>query len=60
MTYSAPVVSSTTSYTVTVTVTASFPTGEVLTQDVSFTVNVDPILSFTNAATSGTLSVKGA
>ena len=60
VTYSAPVVSSTTSYTVTVTVTASFPTGEVLTQDVSFTVNVDPVLSFTNAATSGTLSVKGA
>ena len=28
--------------------------------DVTFTVTVDPVLSFTNASTSGTLSVKGA
>ena len=60
VTYSAPVVSSTTSYTVTVTVTGTFAQGGNLTQDVSFTVTVDPVLSFTNAATSGTLSVKGA
>ena len=60
VTYTAPTVSSTTSYTVTVTVTGTFAQGGNLTQDVSFTVTVDPVLSFTNAATSGTLSVKGA
>ena len=60
VTYSAPSVSSTVQYTVTVTVTASYPDGSSLSRDVSFTVTVDPVLSFTNAATSGTLSVKGA
>ena len=60
VTYSAPVVSSTANYTVTVTVTASYPDGSSVSQVVSFTVTVDPVLSFTNAATSGTLSVKGA
>ena len=60
VTYTAPTVSSTTSYTVTVTVTGTFAQGGNLTRDVSFTVTVDPVLSFTNAATSGTLSVKGA
>ena len=60
MTYTAPSVSSTTSFTVTVTVTGTFAQGGNLTRDVSFTVTVDPVLSFTNAATSGTLSVKGA
>jgi uncharacterized repeat protein (TIGR02543 family) len=60
VTYTAPSVSSTTSYTVTVTVTGTFAQGGNLTRDVSFTVTVDPVLSFTNAATSGTLSVKGA
>ena len=60
VTYTAPSVSSTTSYTVTVTVTGTFAQGGSLTRDVSFTVTVDPVLSFTNAATSGTLSVKGA
>lgn len=60
VTYTAPTVNSTTSYTVTVTVTASFPQGGTLSQDVSFSVSVDPVLSFTNAATNGTLSVKGA
>ena len=60
VTYSAPSVSSTAQYTVTVTVTASYPDGSSLSRDVSFTVTVDPVLSFTNAATSGTLSVKGA
>jgi hypothetical protein len=45
---------------VTVTVTGTFAQGGNLTRDVSFTVTVDPVLSFTNAATSGTLSVKGA
>ena len=60
VTYAAPSVSSTAQYTVTVTVTASYPDGSSLSRDVSFTVTVDPVLSFTNAATSGTLSVKGA
>ena len=60
VTYTAPHVSSTTSFTVTVTVTGTFAQGGNLTRDVSFTVTVDPVLSFTNAATSGTLSVKGA
>ena len=60
VTYTAPTVNSTTSYTVTVTVTGTFAQGGNLTRDVSFTVTVDPILSFTNVATSGTLSVKGA
>ena len=60
VTYKAPTVSSTTSYTVTVTVTATFGDGQTMSRDVSFSVSVDPILSFTNAATSGTLSVKGA
>ncbi len=60
VTYTAPTVNATTSYSVTVTVTASFATGDVLTKDVSFSTTVDPVLSFTNAATSGTLSVKGA
>ena len=60
VTYTAPSVSSTTSFTVTVTVTGTFAQGGNLTRDVSFTVTVDPVLSFTNAATSGTLSVKGA
>ena len=60
VTYTAPTVNSTTSYTVTVTVTGTFAQGGNVTQDVSFTVTVDPVLSFTNAATSGTLSVKGA
>ena len=60
VTYGAPVVSSTSTYTVTVTVTASYPDGSSLSRDVSFSVTVDPVLSFTNAATSGTLSVKGA
>ena len=60
VTYTAPTVNSTTSYTVTVTVTGTFAQGGNLTQDVSFTITVDPVLSFTNAATSGTLSVKGA
>ena len=59
VTYEAPSVTATTSYTVTVTVTATFGDGQTLTEDVSFTVNVDPVLSFTNSATSGTLSVKG-
>ena len=60
VTYHAPTVSSTTSYTVTVTVTGTFGDGSTVSKDVSFTVSVDPVLSFTNAATSGTLSVKGA
>ena len=60
VTYTAPTVNSTTSYTVTVTVTGTFAQGGNITQDVSFTITVDPVLSFTNAATSGTLSVKGA
>lgn len=60
VTYGAPSVSSTQQYTVTVTVTATFSDGYTIVRDVSFTVTVDPILSFTNAATSGTLSVKGA
>ena len=60
VTYTAPTVSSTSSFTVTVTVTGTFAQGGNLTRDVSFTVTVDPVLSFTNAATSGTLSVKGA
>ena len=60
VTYTAPSVSSTTSFTVTVTVTGTFAQGGNLTRDVYFTVTVDPVLSFTNAATSGTLSVKGA
>ena len=60
VTYTAPSVSSTTSFTVTVTVTGTFAQGGNLTRDVLFTVTVDPVLSFTNAATSGTLSVKGA
>ena len=60
VTYTAPSVSSTTSFTVTVTVTGTFAQGGSLTRDVSFSVTVDPVLSFTNAATSGTLSVKGA
>ena len=60
VTYTAPTVSSTASFTVTVTVTGTFAQGGSLTRDVSFTVTVDPVLSFTNAATSGTLSVKGA
>ena len=60
VTYTAPSVSSTTSFTVTVTVTGTFAQGGSLTKDVSFSVTVDPVLSFTNSATSGTLSVKGA
>lgn len=60
VTYKAPTVSSTTSYTVTVTATATYGDGQTMSRDVSFTVSVDPVLSFTNAATSGTLSVKGA
>jgi len=60
VTYHAPTVSSTTSYTVTVTVTGTFGDGSTVSKDVSFTVSVDPVLSFTNASTSGTLSVKGA
>ena len=60
VTYTAPSVSSTTSFTVTVTVTGTFAQGGNLTRVVLFTVTVDPVLSFTNAATSGTLSVKGA
>ena len=60
VTYRAPTVSSTSQYTVTVTVTATFGDGQTMNRDVSFTVTVDPVLSFTNAATSGTLSVKGA
>ena len=60
VTYKAPTVTSTSSYTVTVTVTATFGDGQTMSKDVSFSVSVDPVLSFTNAATSGTLSVKGA
>ena len=60
VTYKAPTVSSTSTYTVTVTVTGTFAMGGNMTKDVSFTVTVDPVLSFTNASTSGTLSVKGA
>ena len=60
VTYTAPSVSSTTSFTVTVTVTATFADSSTISKDVSFAVTVDPVLSFTNAATSGTLSVKGA
>ncbi|AGI47835.1 Listeria-Bacteroides repeat domain (List_Bact_rpt) [Thermoplasmatales archaeon BRNA1] len=60
VTYNAPNVSSTTSFTVTITVTGTFSGGSTVVRDVSFTVSVDPVLSFTNAATSGTLSVKGA
>ena len=60
VTYTAPTVSSTSSFTVTVTVTGTFAQGGSLTKDVSFSVTVDPVLSFTNSATSGTLSVKGA
>jgi hypothetical protein len=59
VTYKAPTVSSTTSYTVTVTATATYGDGQTMSRDVSFTVSVDPVLSFTNAATNGTLSVKG-
>lgn len=60
VTYGAPTVSSMSTYYVTVTVTASYPDGSSVSRDVSFAVTVDPVLSFTNAATSGTLSVKGA
>ena len=60
VTYKAPTVTSTSSYTVTVTVTATFGDGQTMSKNVSFSVTVDPVLSFTNAATSGTLSVKGA
>ena len=60
VTYHAPEVSSTAFYDMTVRVTASFSDGSSVSKDVSFTVTVDPVLSFTNAATSGTLSVKGA
>lgn len=59
VTFKCPTVSSTTSYTVTVTVTATFADGSKLTQDVSFSVSVDPIFDFTNSVTSGQLSVKG-
>ena len=60
VTYKAPTVNATASYTVTVTVTATFADSSTISKDVSFSVTVDPVLSFTNAATSGTLSVKGA
>ncbi len=60
VTYNAPTVSSTTAYSVTVTVTGTFSGNQTMTKDVSFNVTVDPVFSFTNAATSGTLTVKGA
>ena len=60
VTYTSPTVNATASYTVTITVIASFPTGDSQSKDVSFNVTVDPVLSFTNASTSGNLSVKGA
>ena len=60
VTYKAPTVNATASYTVTVTVTATFADSSTISKDVSFSVTVDPVLSFTNAATGGTLSVKGA
>ena len=60
VTYEAPTVTSTQTYSVTVTVTATFADASTIAKDVSFFVTVDPVLSFTNAATSGTLSVKGA
>lgn len=60
VTYAAPTVSSTSVFSVTVTVTGTFGDGSTVSEDVTFSVTVDPVLSFTNAATNGTLSVKGA
>ena len=52
-------VNSTTTATVVITVTATFADGNTLSQDVSTSITVDPIFAFTNAVTSGSLSVKG-
>ena len=60
VTYTPPVVSSTQEVTIVVTVTGTFDDGDVQTKDVTTRVTVDPVLSFTNASTSGHLTVKGA
>ena len=60
VTFSAPSVSNETNVNVVVTVTANYPDGQTKAVDAAFSVMVDPILTFTNSATSGTLSIKGA
>ncbi len=60
VTFNAPSVSTTTSCNVVVTVTAHSPDGQTKAVDCAFSVSVDPVLSFTNSVTSGTLSIKGA
>ncbi len=60
VTFNAPSVSGTTSCNVVVTVTAHYPDGQTKAVDCAFSVSVDPVLSFTNSVTSGTLSIKGA
>lgn len=60
VTFNTPSVSTTTSCNVVVTVTAHYPDGQTKAVDCAFSISVDPILSFTNSVTSGTLSIKGA
>lgn len=60
VTYNCPAVTSTTTYSLTVTVTGTFSDGSTISKDVTFDVLVDPILDFTNAVTDGSLTVKGA
>ena len=59
VTFNAPSVSTTTSCNVVVTVTAHYPDGQTKAVDCAFSVSVDPVLSFTNSVTSGTLTIKG-
>ena len=60
VTFNAPSVSNETDVNVVITVTAQYPDGQTKSVDAAFSVMVDPILTFTNSATNGTLSIKGA
>ena len=60
VTFNAPSVNVTTDCNVVVTVTAHYPDGQTKAVDVAFSVMVDPVLTFTNSATNGSLSIKGA
>ena len=60
VTYNCPAVTSTTTYSLTVTVTGTFSDGSTISKDVTFDVLVDPVLDFTNSVTDGFLDVKGA
>ena len=60
VTFNAPTVSVTTDCNIVVTVTAHYPDGQTKSVDAAFSVMVDPVLTFTNSATNGSLSIKGA